>query len=177
MASPTNRQRGRPLPRTCTVCAHPEAFAINEAIAEGKTSNRAIASQFDLGREAIRRHREHIPELLVKATQAMEVANADFLIDKLRGLEANAREALEANRGDDWRVFLAAIGEIRENVKLLAQVSGKLQEIQLQMNTQVNIGRIEEHPGYGHLEDVLTRALEPYPAARYAVADALKELE
>ena len=158
------------------MCGHPEAFAINETIAEGKLSNRAIASQFDLGREAIRRHREHIPELLVKATQAMEVADADYLIDKLRGLEKDARQALEANRGDDWRVFLASIGEIRENIKLLAQVSGKLQQIQLQMN-QVNVISLEEHPEYKRLEDILTRALEPYPEARYVVADALGELE
>ena len=165
------------MPRECTACVHPEAFAINEAIAVGKLSNRAIASQFDLGREAIRRHREHISELLVKASQAMEVAEADFLIDKLRGLEADAREALDANRGEDWRVFLAALSEIRENIKLLAQVSGKLQEAQLQMNTQVNIIRLEDHPEWQRIEDVLTRALEPYPAARYAVADALKEIE
>jgi hypothetical protein len=125
----------------------------------------------------MRRHRQHIPDLLVKASQAMAVADADYLIDKLQGLEANAREALEANRGEDWRVFLAAISEIRENVKLLAQVSGKLQEIQLQMNTQVNVGvRLVEHPDYQRFEDILARALEPYPAARYALADALEEL-
>jgi hypothetical protein len=165
------------VPRECTVCAHPESFAINEAIAEGKTSNRRIAAQYGLSEQAMRRHRQHIPELLIKASQAMEVADADFLIAKLRALEADAREALEANRGEDWRVFLAAISEIRENVKLLAQVSGKLQEIQLQMNTQVNIQHIEEHPDYQRLEDVLTRALEPYPAARYAVSDGLKEFE
>ena len=164
------------MARECTACAHPEAFAINEAIAEGKTSNRRIAAQYGLSEQAMRRHRQHIPELLVKASQAMEVADADLLIDKLRGLEADARQALDANRGGDWRTFLAAIGEIRENAKLLAQVSGKLQAFQAQMNMQVNIA-LAEHPDYQRLEDVLTRTLEPYPAARYAVADALKELE
>ncbi len=87
-----------------------------------------------------------------------------------------AREALNANRGEDWRVFLTALGEIRENLKLLAQVSGKLQEIQLQVNTNVAVA-LAQHPDYRRLEDVLTRALEPYPAARYAVADALREIE
>jgi hypothetical protein len=165
------------MPRQCTVCSHREAFAINEAIAEGKTSNRRIAAQHGLSEQAMRRHRQHIPDLLVKASQAMAVADADYLIDKLQGLEANAREALEANRGEDWRVYLAAISEIRENVKLLAQVSGKLHEIQLQMNTQVNVGvRLVEHPDYQRFEDILARALEPYPAARYALADALEEL-
>ena len=164
------------MPRECTACAHPEAFAINEAIAEGKLSNRRIAAQYDLSEQAIRRHRGHIPELLVKASQAMEVAQADYLIDKLRGLEEDARQALEANRGEDWRVFLAALSEIRENIKLLVQVSGKLQEVQLQMNTQVNVA-LAEHPEWQRIEDVLTRALEPYPAARFAVADALREIE
>ena len=106
----------------------------------------------------------------------MEVAQADYLIDKLRGLEEDARQALEVNRGEDWRVFLAALSEIRENIKLLVQVSGKLQEVQLQMNTQVNVA-LAEHPEWQRIEDVLTRALEPYPAARFAVADALREIE
>jgi hypothetical protein len=159
------------MPRECTVCSHPDTMAINEALVVEGQSNRAIASQYDLGREAIRRHRKHIPELLVQASRAEEVAGADLILDKLSGLEDEARVALEATReSQEWRTYLAAIAEIRENVKLLAQVSGKLREIQIN-NTQVSVLIAPQ------VHQAIVAALEPYPNAKLAVAQALGELE
>jgi DNA-binding NarL/FixJ family response regulator len=45
---------------------------INEALVVEGQSNRAIAGQYGLGRESVRRHRAHIPELLLKARDDLE---------------------------------------------------------------------------------------------------------
>jgi hypothetical protein len=60
------------VPQACTVCTHPASLVNTEALVVEKRSNRATAGQYNLSRESVRRHREHIPELLVKASQAIE---------------------------------------------------------------------------------------------------------
>jgi hypothetical protein len=165
------------VPRECTVCSHPESHAINEALVVERRGVRDIAGRWDLSKSAIDRHRSHIPELLVKASLAQEVADADLILEKLRGLEDEAREILQHTKDDrDWRAALSALGEIREQIKLLAQVSGRLKEIQVN-NTQVNIIPLSEHPTYMAFNRAVVEALEPYPEARYALADKLGELE
>jgi hypothetical protein len=159
------------MPQVCTVCSHPDSHAINEALVVQGESNRAMTRRYGLSKDAIRRHREHIPELLVQASRAQEVADADLILDKLVGLEDEARVALKATKeSGEWRTFLAAVAEIRENVKLLAQVSGKLKEVQVH-NTQVNVLIAPQ------VHAAIVSALAPYPDARIAVAQALKEIE
>jgi hypothetical protein len=163
------------MPQACTVCSNPDAVLINEALVLYKQSNRSIAQQYNVHHSAVQRHREHIPELLVKASLAQEVADADLLLEKLQGLEDDARVALEATRSkEEWRTYLAAISEIREQIKLLAQVSGKLAEVQI--NTQVNVA-LTAHPDYRKYEDAIALALADYPEARWAVAEALEGIE
>ena len=98
------------MPRTCTVCAHEDAVLINEALVVQGQSNRAITRQYALSKDAIRRHREHIPELLLKASQAMEVAEADALLDQVRDLQQHALDILnKAEEAGELRTALAAI--------------------------------------------------------------------
>jgi hypothetical protein len=166
------------VPRECTVCSHPDAVLINEALVIEGASNRAVTRQFGLSKDAVRRHREHIPQLLLQASRSMEIANADALLDKVEDLRLKAMDVLEeAEAAHDHQTMLAAIDRASNQLKLLAQMLGKLHEIQVNQNTQVNVIALREHPEYKRLEDVIVRALEPYPAARYAVADALGELE
>ena len=164
------------MARECSVCAHPEAFAINEDIlglgGGRKKSNRTIAKHYGVDHSAVQRHKQHIPELLLKASRAMEVADADALLAKIEDLYAEAIDVLEAGKGaEDHRLVLSAIDRAGKQLETLAELRGELDR-----RPTVNVALVE-HPGYRHLEDVLTNALEPYPAARYAVAGALKELE
>jgi hypothetical protein len=99
------------VPRECTVCNHPDAVLINEHLVGigGKLSNRAIARQYDLHHDAVQRHRQHVPELLVKASQAMEVAEADSLIDQMRDLQRRALSILDkAEDAEDLRACLVS---------------------------------------------------------------------
>jgi hypothetical protein len=147
---------------------------INEALVIEGQSNRAITRQFDLSKDAIRRHRQHIPDLLVKASQAMEVAQADDLLDQVRDLQRRALTILDkAEAADELRTALAAIAQARGNLELLGKLCG---EIQQEGTATLNIG-ITAHPDYRRLSDAVAEALEAYPEAGYAVAAALEEIE
>src|SRR3712207_5553741 len=101
------------MPQVCTVCSHPDASEINEALVVQGVAKRRIAKDYGLSESAVWRHLEHIPELLVQASRAAEVADADLILDKLAGLEDEARVAMKATKeSGEWRTFLAAIGEI-----------------------------------------------------------------
>jgi transposase len=82
------------MPRECTVCAHPDAVLINEAIVVEGKSNRAIASHYGLGREAVRRHKEHIPKLLLKARENLDAYNAASILSKIETLQHETLEQL-----------------------------------------------------------------------------------
>jgi hypothetical protein len=158
--------------RKCTVCQHVDSLDINHALVVQGTAKRRIATQYGLSEQAVRRHVAHIPELLIQSQRAQEIADADVILDKLVELEDAARVALRATKeSQEWRTYLAAIAELREQVKLLAQVSGKLQEIQINNTHQVNILIAPV------VQQAIVGALEPHPEAKLAVAKVLGELE
>jgi len=50
------------MPRTCTVCAHPQRTGIDRALVGG-ASNRSIALHFGVSHMAVQRHRAHLAPL------------------------------------------------------------------------------------------------------------------
>jgi MinD-like ATPase involved in chromosome partitioning or flagellar assembly len=142
---------------------------INEALVVEGQSNRAIAGQYGLGRESVRRHRAHIPELLLKARDDLEGYEMDTILRKIEDLERETLEQLEGAKeeDEDRRVVLAAIREQRQNIELLAKVAQLIDQA-----PKVNMVLIAPQ-----VQQVIIQALAPYPQARLAVADALGELE
>ena len=156
------------MSRQCSVCAHPESLAINEAlILEGK-SNRATASQFGLDKESVRRHKTHIPDLLVQASDDLQNYETDTILHKIESLERETLEQLEAAKeeGGDRRVVLAAIREQRQNIELLARVA-KLIDERPQIDIHLN-------PEWIELRSLIVMAVQPYPEARESVLRALE---
>jgi hypothetical protein len=84
------------MPRTCTVCTNPDRAAIDKALVVDKISFRDIARQWRVSKDAIARHKEHIPQTLAKAQEAKEVAHADSLLDALASKDP--RTAIQAIR-------------------------------------------------------------------------------
>ena len=69
------------MPRSCTICEHPEREAIDRALV-GETSNLSVSSLFGVSESAVLRHKaNHLPAKLVMAEHAAEVAEADNLLD------------------------------------------------------------------------------------------------
>jgi hypothetical protein len=157
------------VPRSCTVCSHPESFAINEALVIEGTSNRAITRLYGLSKDAVRRHREHTPQLLVESLEAEEVAAADTLLEKVEELRLKAMAVLEeAEEAHDHRIMLAAIDRASRQLELLAKLLGELQQegtTNIIVSPQwlevkaVILGAVDRHPEVlGEIEAAFERA-------------------
>src|SRR5215208_4731925 len=156
------------MSRACSVCTHPDAVLINEALVIDRTSNRAVARQYGLSKDALRRHREHIPQLLLEASQAMEVADADDLLSQVRDLQRRSLAILDqAEDAGELRTALSAIAQARSNLELLGRLAGQLQ--------QAGTINIHLHPEWIELRALILTALEPYSEARGALLTALEE--
>ena len=155
------------MPRTCTVCVHPESFAINEALVIEQRSNRAITRQYGLSKDAVRRHRAHIPQLLVKAYEAEQAAQADDLLDQLRAIQNKTLSLLlRAEGAGDLRTALAGISQARQNVELLARLAGELDT-----RPVINLVASAE---WVELRTAILLALEPHVDARQSVVRAIE---
>jgi hypothetical protein len=156
------------MSRACSVCTHPDAVLINEALVIDGTSNRAVARQYELSKDALRRHREHIPQLLLEASQAMEVADADDLLSQVRDLQRRSLAILDqAEDAGELRTALSAIAQARSNLELLGRLAGQLQ--------QAGTINIHLHHEWIELRALILTALEPYSEARGALLTALEE--
>jgi hypothetical protein len=163
--------------RTCSVCTHPESFAINEALVIQKLSNRAAACQYELNREAIRRHRAHIPQLLFQASRNTEEFVADQVLLRVERLERETLAQLEGAKEDledgedeprsvQRKTILNAIREQRENLRIVAQIRELIDKAP-SMNIHLN-------PEWIELRTTLLHALDDHPAARESVLQALE---
>ena len=153
--------------RTCTICTHDESHTINVALVRRGTY-RDIAGQYNVSKSALKRHsQDHIPKLLVEASEALAVAEADDLLSRIESLQARTIAILEATEGThDHRTALAAIREARANLELIGEVTKELDRAP-SLNLHLN-------PEWLQIKAVLITALEPHPAAK---ADVVRALE
>jgi transposase-like protein len=161
------------MTRTCTICSHPEREAIERKLLAGE-SYRDIAGQFGVSKSSLERHHRagHIAAHLAQAHQAAQVAQADDLLAEVQALRAKAYSILlQAEGAGDLRTALQGIRTALECLTLLAKLLGELDERQ---RIQVNILAL---PEWRRARATIVRALEPYPEARLAVAQALRELD
>ena len=153
------------MPRTCTICQHEQRPEIDAALLNGEAL-RDIARRYATSKDALARHREHLPSKLVKAREAEEVTQADTLLEQVRSLQTRALSILDrADKAGDLRTALGAIREARSNLELLAKLLGELQQ-----EGTVNVTLTPEWLG---LRAVVIAALTPYPEAAQAVSRAL----
>src|SRR5215469_14235376 len=86
------------MPQTCSVCRHANQAEIDRAIIRSE-SFRGIARQFGISKDAVARHKEHLPKMLVKAHEALEVARVDALLDDVLAAEDRAEGLYAAAEG------------------------------------------------------------------------------
>ena len=139
-------------------------------------SYRTIADQFGLSKTALIRHKEsHIPDALIKAQGAGEVAQADDLLSQVKALQAEAQSILgEARAAGDLRTALLGIGKARDCLELLFKVEGRLQD---QQSVQVNVSMdIYRSPEWLRVGRMLADVLRDYPDLRATVAAKLGDM-
>ena len=157
--------------RTCTVCSHKDVDEINRLLLSG-TSFRDIAGQFDLSKTALARHKEsHIPELLSKSSDLkaeVESIQGNQTLVEVRELKVKALDILgKAERAGDLKTALLGIREARSCLELCMKAEGQIKD-----GPQITI---INNPEWVELRTVIIGALEPFPAARQAVIDAIRK--
>lgn len=155
------------MARSCSVCQHEDNVLINEALVVQGLSNRAMARQFGLSKDAVRRHRQHIPEMLAQASRAEEVANADSLLERLEDLQSRTEAILSRVEGtDNYSAMLGAIREMRSNLEVIGEVTKELNRTPT-LNLTLS-------PEWLELRVLIVRAVEPFPEAREGILRALE---
>ena len=172
------------MPRTCTVCNHEDKEEINKQLITG-TSLRNIAKQFRLNSTSLHRHKErHISEELLKSKNAIDSLKADNTFGEYQKAKARIEELnkktydllAKAEAEDDHKACIGYIreargqeSELREQRKLLAELEGKLASQQINVYEQ----NIINNPEWIELRALIVNTLQPYPAAREAIINAL----
>ena len=126
------------MPRTCTICRHPKRAEIDQALVAGDAF-RIIAKHFETSWQAVRRHREHLPDQVVRAHDAKEVARADDLLASITALRQRLQTALED--AETARDVASVARELRETFRLMLELEGRLRR-----GTQVNVGVASGEP-------------------------------
>ena len=149
----------------CSVCKHPESLEINAALIVDGEPIRRVAAQYGPSETSIRRHKEHIPQLLVESSERLKAIEADDLVDRVEGLLAEAHDVLyEARSGGEGQVdndlALRAMARIEKQLELQAKL---LQIIKTQPATQINL---YQHPQWIEVRGVILAALDELPASQ-----------
>lgn len=137
--------------KPCTVCVLPLAGAINELLRSGRPA-RSIAAEFTLSYDALTRHaRNHV------ARPAIVPPSTGDPLDEL--ISALRVRALAGNPSDtrEYRLALAAQADARHATPPRRDLASE--------------------PEWITLRSALMVALDPFPDARQAVADAIAGLD
>jgi len=154
--------------RSCTVCNHPNRGKIDSELIKGLSAN-SIASRFGVGARAIGRHRlSHLSPALTAIAVAREGTRVGSLVDRLEAVTSAAERMLfKAESEGAGGQMQGWVREFRSCVELMFKVTGQLQE---RPTTVVNV---LSTPEVSDLVTTLLRALQPFPEARIAAAQAL----
>ena len=157
------------MPRTCTVCTHPQRSEIEAALLDS-ASLRDIARQWRVSKDALARHKSNcLPAHLSQAKQAEVVCQADDLLGRLMALVRETQAILQEARTErDNELALKAITRAEKQIELQARLLGELQEGQT-INVIVT-------PEWQRIRTILLSALSPFQDARLAVVAALQEV-
>lgn len=112
------------MPRTCTVCSHPNRVEIEQALL-GKVPLRDVARQCRVSKDALSRHTPHISPAAVQKHADVEASRALSLAEQIAQLQADAHRIGQAAEKDgDRRTALMAIRELVRIADLLARIGG-----------------------------------------------------
>lgn len=157
------------MPRTCTICTHPNRAEIEAALVAG-TSYRNIAERYGTSPPAITRHSEHVSQSIQSSQNAREEARGIDVVNQLKEINLITLDIMKTarkNKKDGMALF--AIDRIIKQLELQAKLLGDIDK-----PTQVNIYVTPEWRG---IRDRIVYALLPYPDAKFAVAQELAQLE
>ncbi len=136
------------MPRTCTICTHPERAQIEAAIAAG-TSYRVISRQFSVGHDSVQRHAaDHIQEAIKQTQAAKEEAHGLDVVKQLHVINGITLAILQEARKDKmYALALSAIDRVQKQIELQAKLLGDIDK----PAPQVQEGLIIPSDAFAHL--------------------------
>ena len=155
----------------CKCGQYPGHLELDKAYLNNEISLQEYADRVGCkSRSSVERHvKGHLPDALLAAKDIAVVANGDTLLSQLQEARARTLSLLDkAEDAQDTKVYGPPVGylrEIREQLKLLAELEGRI-AAQPQVNIMVSAEWVE-------VRTQILVALDPYPEARQAVANAL----
>lgn len=136
---------------TCSICRLPIAGAIDELLRAGRPA-RAVAAEFELSYDALTRHaRNHLARRV--STVPTSPVDGDPLDELVKALRVRA---LAGNPSDtrEYRLALAAQSDAKHAAPPTRDLA--------------------QEPEWIDLRSKMLKALEPFPEARLAIAEAIK---
>jgi hypothetical protein len=111
----------------CSTCADARRPDIDALLVSG-SSLRDIAGRFGTSKSALSRHRPHVGQAIVRASERKGERLDETILRKVERLEADARRLGEkAEAEGDLRCALASVRELLDVVKLLREMTPKLE--------------------------------------------------
>lgn len=158
-------------PSRCQVCLHRDLAVLEERLHSGEPHAR-VARTFGVSRWSVDRHvREHLPPApkAVEPVITGHVVELEDLDGRLVRLEAVLTNAMDqAVRSGKTANLVAAGREVRQTLMDLARLRGQLADAR---PVVVNVWAM---PEVRELATRLLVALQPWPEARLAAAEALQ---
>jgi len=147
------------MAKPCSACKHLERSAIDSAIINDEPGVE-IGKRFGLNRFVIKRHREHVIELVAKSPKVEVIAQADTIVAQILDLETLMRGVLaEAIKNKDNRTMFAAFDRVVNVLKLRSEISGELRPRQPSMtNNFISIHAGGQKGFHDQLEQLIDRA-------------------
>jgi len=166
------------MSRKCSICGHPQRDEIDKRLARGDSIAGISRDIAGISEDALGRHKEgHLPEAMVKAHEVKEESRADNLLDELQMARQRTYDLLDkAEEAASVKVYgapVAYLREIREQIKLLAELEGRLAA---QPSVNVSINLLQSHE-WILIRSSLMEALQPYREAREAASAALLRID
>jgi hypothetical protein len=172
------------MTQRCQVCDSEHRARIELALSKRVSYDR-LAKKFGLSRDAIGRHRRnHMPTQLMAALQAygkptgvdmeaLKQTESEGLLQTVAAQRARLWSAVEVcEEMEDWNASARFHGQLTANLNLTAKILGEIET-----GNRLTINQLVVSSEYLTLRSALVRALSPYPEARRAVSEVLRQLE
>jgi transposase-like protein len=155
--------------RKCSICTHANRDAIDALLVSG-ASYQAIAKQWNVGAESVRRHHDaHLSPALQAMKAERELEEGASFLKRLESLMATTEAILSTAKGEGKvAAALAAVREMRGCLDLYARATGELKDQPL-----VSINLLT-HPEAQSAIAIVLAELADHPEIRQRIAERLQ---
>ena len=114
------------LPRKCSICEHPKREEIEQAILRGDSFS-AIARNYNVSRDPVRRHKEngHVGRKIAITEYETKIEYGSSIFEQLEKINKNANTLLDkamSEASDNPNMAIQSMKEIRSQLALLVDI-------------------------------------------------------